>query len=77
MSKNDDQTWGLCIDCKWWQIEPGEKAEHLTAGLCIDEKLQPFNLRVTGNGGCNRYMEGKPAHGKGSSAKPPTAKASR
>ena len=45
MSKNADQTWGLCIDCKWWQIEPGEKAEHLTAGLCIDEKLQPFELR--------------------------------
>ncbi len=77
MSKNADQTWGLCIDCKWWQIEPGAKAEHLTAGLCIDEKLQPFKLRVTGNGGCNRYMEGKPAHAKGSAEKPPTAKASR
>jgi hypothetical protein len=77
MSKNADQTWGLCIDCKWWQIEPGAKAEHLTAGLCIDEKLQPFKLRITGNGGCNRYMEGKPAHAKGSVEKPPTAKASR
>jgi hypothetical protein len=45
--------------------------------LCIEEKLQPYKLRVTGNGGCNKYVEGKPAHGKGSSEKPPTAKPMR
>jgi len=73
MSKEKSGEWGLCISCKWWQIEPKAKAEHLTAGYCIDERLQPFKLRVTGNAGCNRYMEGKPAHGKGSSEKPPTA----
>jgi len=72
---NDEKSndWGLCMSCKWWQIEPGAKVEHLTAGYCIDELLQPFQLRVTGNAGCNRYMEGKPARGKGSSEKPPTA----
>lgn len=73
MNKNNSKSWGLCVDCKWWQIEPGAKAELLTAGYCIEEKLQPFQLRITGNGGCNRFMEGQPAHGKGSSEKPPMA----
>jgi hypothetical protein len=77
MSTKKQDSWGLCITCKWWQIEPAAKAEHLTAGLCIEEKLQPYKLRVTGNGGCNKYVEGKPAHGKGSSEKPPTAKPMR
>ena len=77
MSEKSNTSWGLCNSCKWWQIEPGAKAEHLTAGYCIDEKLQPFQLRVTGNSGCNRYMEGAPARGKGSSAKPPTAAPAR
>jgi hypothetical protein len=73
MKTDNPEAWGLCISCKWWQIEPGAEAEHLTAGYCIEEKLQPFQLRVTGNSGCNRYMEGQPARGKGSSEKPPTA----
>jgi hypothetical protein len=77
MSEKSKTSWGLCVSCKWWQIEPGAQAEHLTAGYCIDEKLQPFQLRVTGNSGCNRYMEGTPAKGKGSSAKPPTATPAR
>ena len=58
--------WGLCKDCKWWQIEPGARIAATTAGYCIDEKLQPFQLRITGAGGCNRFMPGKPAHGRGS-----------
>ena len=41
--------WGLCKDCKWWQIEPEGAVENLTLGLCIEEKLQPFRLRVSGN----------------------------
>ena len=69
--------WGLCKDCKWWQLEPKAEATNLALGLCIDEKLQPFVLRISGIGGCNRFMEGKPAHAKGSSAAPPTAKATR
>jgi hypothetical protein len=70
-------TWGLCKNCKWLQVEPEASPENLTLGLCIEERLQPFQLRVSGNSGCNRFVEGKPAHAKGSSAAPPTAKAQR
>jgi hypothetical protein len=70
--KNED--WGLCVNCKWWQIEPKATVENLTLGLCIDEKLQPFRLRVSGNSGCNRFMPGKPARAAGSSEAPPTGK---
>jgi hypothetical protein len=66
-------TWGLCKNCKWLQIEPESTPENLTLGLCIDEQLQPFDLRVSGNSGCNRFMEGQPAHSKGSSSAPPHA----
>jgi hypothetical protein len=69
--------WGLCKDCKWWQIEPGAKVANTTMGLCIDEDLQKFQLRVSGNSGCNRFMPGKPAHAKGSGAAPPTASPTR
>jgi hypothetical protein len=68
-----DKNWGLCKDCKWWQIEPKASAANLTLGECIDEKLQPFKMRVSGNSGCNRFMEGAPAHAKGSSEAPPVA----
>lgn len=74
MKSND---WGLCRDCKWWQIEPDGRIENLTMGECIDEKLQPFLLRVSGNSGCNRFMKGTPATAKGSSEAPPAAKAVR
>ncbi|MGE0811752.1 MAG: hypothetical protein AB7O28_26000 [Vicinamibacterales bacterium] len=66
-------TWGLCRSCKWWQIEPGAAIGNNTMGLCIDEDLQPFVLRISGNGGCARFMEGAPARAEGSSAAPPTA----
>jgi hypothetical protein len=72
-----DSAWGLCRNCKWLQIEPGASPENLTLGLCIDERLQPFRLRVSGNSGCNRFMEGNPTHAKGSSAAPPTSKPQR
>lgn len=65
--------WGLCNDCKWWQIEPNAKVSKTTLGLCIDEELQPFVLRVSGESGCNRFMEGEPARAKGSSKAPPVA----
>jgi hypothetical protein len=71
------QTWGLCKDCKWWQVEPDASSNNLTVGLCIDQELQAFVLRVSGASGCNRFMEGKPAHARGSSAAPPTAKPAR
>lgn len=70
-------SWGLCKDCKWWQVEPDASLNNLTVGECIDEKLQPFVLRVSGTSGCNRFMEGKPARARGSSAAPPTAKPAR
>jgi len=66
--------WGLCKDCEWWQLEPNASLENTTMGLCIEEKLQPFVLRVSGNSGCNLFMPGKPAHAPGSSEAPPTAK---
>ena len=71
------EDWGLCVDCKWWQIEPRASVEHLTVGLCIEEKLQSFRLRISGNGGCNRFQAGTPARAKGSSGHPPTAKPMR
>jgi hypothetical protein len=59
-----NEQWGLCKDCKWWQIEPDGSAENTTMGLCIDEDIQQFQLRVSGNSGCNRFMAGKPARAK-------------
>lgn len=77
MTDDKEATWGLCIQCKWWQIEPDGHIEHQTVGTCIDERLQPFQLRITGNGGCNRFQEGTPARAAGSSERPPEAKPAR
>jgi hypothetical protein len=71
------QSWGFCKECKWWQVEPGASVSNLTMGLCIEEKLQGFLLRVSGASGCNRFMEGKPARAKGSGEAPPSAKSTR
>ena len=68
-----ESEWGLCKECKWWQIEPDGTMGNLTMGLCIDEKLQPFLLRVSGISGCNRFQPGEPARAKGSSEAPPQA----
>ena len=76
MATNDND-WGLCKDCKWWQIEPKATVEDLTLGLCIDEKIQQFRLRVSGISGCNRFMPGKPARAEGSGSAPPTAQPTR
>jgi hypothetical protein len=72
-----DHDWGLCKDCKWWQIEPDATIGNLTLGLCIDEILQPFLLRVSGISGCNRFMPGEPARAEGSSEAPPAARPTR
>jgi len=74
---DQDSDWGLCKDCKWWQIEPDAPIEDRTCGLCIDEDLQPYVLRVSGDSGCNHFMDGAPARAKGSGAAPPTAKPTR
>lgn len=69
--------WGLCQECKWWQIEPDATIGDRTMGLCIEEQLQPFQLRVSGDSGCTLFMPGDPARAKGSSEKPPVAVAQR
>lgn len=74
MTKNQ---WGLCKDCKWWQVEPDATIVNLTLGLCIEEDLQEFQLRISGLGGCNHFQPGKPARAQGSSTAPPTAVATR
>jgi hypothetical protein len=72
-----EKGWGLCKDCKWWQIEPGATSRDLTLGLCIDDDLQEYKLRVSGNSGCNRFQHGEPARAEGSSEAPPKAAATR
>ena len=73
-SEND---WGLCHECKWWQIEPKARIELRTLGLCIEEDLQPYVMRVSGDSGCNRFVHGAPARAEGSSEAPPTAQPTR
>lgn len=68
-----NEQWGLCKDCEWWQIDMDATIENTTMGLCIDEELQAFRLRVSGNSGCSRFMQGEPARADGSSAQTPTA----
>jgi hypothetical protein len=70
-------SWGLCKDCKWWQVEPKATIENTTMGLCIEEEIQPLRLRVSGNSGCDRFMPGKPAKAAGSSKAPPEAAPTR
>jgi hypothetical protein len=72
-----DTEWGKCKDCKWFQIEPKAQATNNTMGLCIEEDLQRFRLRVSGNSGCNRFMSGEVAHAEGSSCAPPVVAATR
>jgi hypothetical protein len=69
--------WGMCKECQWWQIDPEAKIANTTMGVCIEEALQPFRLRVSGNSGCQHYTPGEPAHAAGSRAAPPTAEPQR
>ena len=69
--------WGLCKECRWWQIDPGATAADNTMGLCTEEALQPFRLRVSGSSGCNHFAPGEPAQAAGSSAAPPKAEPQR
>jgi len=71
MSKS---TWGLCKNCKWWQIELKAPVKNATLGLCIDDEIYPFRIRLSGNSGCNNFMKGTPARAPGSASAPPTAK---
>jgi hypothetical protein len=71
------ENWGECMSCEWWQIEPDATVAEDTVGRCIEEQLQPFQLLVTGDSGCNQFGEGEPARQKGSSERPPMAEAQR
>lgn len=77
MATSIHQTWGLCMHCQWWQIEPKAKLNESTIGSCIDDTLQPYRLSIPGNGGCSRYMKGQPARAEGSSRQPPAAMPTR
>jgi hypothetical protein len=72
-----ESDWGLCKECQWWQIEPEAQIADNTMGLCTEEALQPFLLRVSGISGCNHYTPGEPTRAAGSSAAPPTAEPQR
>ena len=67
--------WGFCKD--WWQLEPDAKLQNTTMASSVDEKLQPFKLRVSGDSGCTRYQQGAQAHAAGSSEAPPAASPQR
>ena len=69
--------WGLCKDGQWRQIDPEASSTNTMMGVCIDEALQPFRLRVSGKSGCTHFTPGQPAHAVGSSAAPPTAEPQR
>jgi hypothetical protein len=45
--------------------------------MCIDQELLSYQLSVSGDSGCNRFIAGTPAQAAGSSAKPPAALATR
>jgi hypothetical protein len=70
--------WGLCKACQWWPIAPEASiANNATMGVCIEARLQPFRLRVSGTSGCTRHAAGQPARAEGSGAAPPTAEPQR
>jgi len=68
-----NNNWGVCKECKWWQIEPDASIADQTVGYCIEQSLQKYQIRITGNGGCNMFTKGAPARAPGSSGKPPSA----
>lgn len=72
-----DAQWGLCIECAWWQVEPYEPLEQCTHGMCIEQTLQPYSLRVSGNSGCDLFIQGEPARAEGSGTCPPEAEPTR
>jgi hypothetical protein len=73
MATQPSHGWGMCKDCKWWQIEPAQHPNEHTVGQCIEGRLQPFMLRVSGESGCNRFLPGKPATAAGASQAPSVA----
>ncbi len=69
---SDSSSWGQCKSCKMYQLEPGDEPSNNSIGVCIAEDLVEYQLRVSGNSGCNVYVEGKVKHKQGSSETPPS-----
>lgn len=69
---SDESSWGQCETCKMWQLEPETEPHANAVGVCIAEDLVQYQLRVSGNSGCNIYKSGKVKHKKGSSECPPS-----
>jgi hypothetical protein len=66
-----NENWGECKGCKYFEIEPGAKAEDKTMGLCTVQELEPYRLRVSGASGCMLFEHGEVAHAEGASEAPP------
>jgi len=73
MAIQSSHGWGMCKDCKWWQIEPSQQPDERTMGHCLEGRLQPFMLRVSDESGCNRFLPGKPAAAAGAGQSSPAA----
>lgn len=72
------EDWGLCKDCKWWQIEPdADMITDETLGLCIERELKPYQVRVSAQSGCNRFEPGTHPRKEGASQVPAGAGSSR
>ncbi|MBX3443831.1 MAG: hypothetical protein KF774_15590 [Planctomyces sp.] len=71
MSTDETLNWGMCVDCRWWQIEPQAIATHQTTGACREPDMSVVLLRVTGNSGCGKFASGAPSRSEGASGKPP------
>ena len=65
------ESWGQCKACKMWQIEPDAAIADETMGLCLAEKLEPYQLRVSGDSGCTIFKTGAIQRQAGASAVPP------
>ncbi len=70
---SDNGDWSICMECKWWEVEPNASTDEETIGFFIDEHLQSYRLSITDIIGCNRFVQGAPARGSGSRRQPPDA----
>ncbi|MDY3558369.1 hypothetical protein R5W23_005462 [Gemmata sp. JC673] len=77
MARKNHDEWGECKDCKWFEVGTDASVGNTTLGRCIEEGLQRFALRVSGNSGCNCFVAGEVAHARGSGSAPPGAKSTR
>jgi hypothetical protein len=52
-------TWQYenCLSCVWFSPNDPINADLFERGLCVHEKLKPFELIVSGRDWCNLYKE--------------------